>query len=598
LTPNFKKKKKKKKECFYNLTDYEKWKKKGKKGYKVKYYKGLGTSTTKEAKEYFRDLKIVNYIQKDDCNESIDKAFNKKRANDRKVWLQNFDKFKVLDSNETKVTFEDFIEKDLIHFSNDDLHRSIPSLLDGLKPSQRKILYACFKRNLVSEIKVAQLSGYVSEHSGYHHGEASLQGAIIGLAQDYVGSNNLNLLKPNGQFGGRILGGKDSASSRYIFTELCAYTKKIYRPEDLDLLNYLDDDGYKIEPEFYIPIIPMVLVNTVTGIGTGYSTDIPNYNPKDIINYIENKLKNINTNKVHPYYNNFKGTILINKTTLINTINEPISYLTKGIYKRINATKVEITELPIGTWTENYKLFLESLLIDKSNPNKKQILRSFDDNSTESEIHFTLRFSAVVLMKLLKKINKDDNVDNFEKQFKLTSKLNLTNMHLYNKKGIITKYNVVEDIINEFYDVRLLLYKIRKEYILERIKKDLELISYKVKFIKEIINDTLDLRKKSKNTIEKILKSKEYPELTTKIVIKPKTIDKYIHNIKQKIIINKDKLSFDYLIKMPLDTLTEEKIKELENSENKKKIEYNKLNELKIDKIYLNELKELKKCLN
>ena len=136
--------------------------------------------------------------------------------------------------------------------------RSIPNICDGLKISQRKILYSAFKKNLTNEIKVAQFSGYVSEQSCYHHGEASLNGAIVGMAQNFVGSNNINLLEPKGQFGTRLQGGKDAASERYIFTELNKLTRMIYPVADDKILEYLDDDGTLVEPIFYVPIIPMV----------------------------------------------------------------------------------------------------------------------------------------------------------------------------------------------------------------------------------------------------------------------------------------------------------------------------------------------------
>ena len=221
LTPVVKVSKGKKVVPFYNLTHYQDWKKahKNGKGWKIKYYKGLGTSTSKEAKEYFSDLRVVKYsVEGGGCDDSIDLAFNKKRADDRKTWLQNYDSSKVLNPDSLEVSYREFIHKELIHFSNEDLRRSVPSICDGLKPSQRKILYCAFKRGLTNEVKVAQLSGYVSEHSAYHHGETSLQMAIVGLAQDYVGANNINLFLPNGQFGSRLLGGKDSASPRYICT--------------------------------------------------------------------------------------------------------------------------------------------------------------------------------------------------------------------------------------------------------------------------------------------------------------------------------------------------------------------------------------------
>jgi len=207
---------------FYNEGEFELWKKDNDVSkWKIKYYKGLGTSTSKEFKEYFAKKKIVSFESTgDESQQMIDMVFNKKRSDDRKEWLSTYNRELFLDTSKASVTYQEFINYDLIHFSKYDNDRSIPNLIDGLKISQRKILYSAFKKKLYNEIKVAQFSGYVSEHSGYHHGEASLNGAIIGLAQNYVGSNNINIFEPLGQFGTRLQGGKDSASERYIFTEL------------------------------------------------------------------------------------------------------------------------------------------------------------------------------------------------------------------------------------------------------------------------------------------------------------------------------------------------------------------------------------------
>ncbi|CAL5341794.1 unnamed protein product [Camellia sinensis] len=122
------------------------------------------------------------------------------------------------------------------------------SVLPNVVPGQRKILFCSFKCNFVKEAKVAQFSGYVSEHSAYLHGEQSLASTIIGMAQDYVGSNNLNLLQPNGQFGTRHQGGKDHASARYIYTQLSPITRFMFPKDDDILLDYLNEDGQSIEP--------------------------------------------------------------------------------------------------------------------------------------------------------------------------------------------------------------------------------------------------------------------------------------------------------------------------------------------------------------
>ena len=144
-------------------------------------------------------------------------------------------------------------------------------------------MYCGFKRNLKSDIKVAQFAGYVSEHSAYHHGEASLAGTIVGMAQTFVGSNNIALLHPAGQFGTRLLGGKDAASPRYIFTRLPALTRLIFHPSDDGLLEYLEDDGQSIEPAYYVPVVPFALCNGADGIGTGWATTVPNYAPRALI---------------------------------------------------------------------------------------------------------------------------------------------------------------------------------------------------------------------------------------------------------------------------------------------------------------------------
>lgn len=151
-------------------------------------------------KTHMKEFSII----KDDERGLIDMAFNKKKADERKDWLKNFQVGTFMDHSVSKICYEDFIHKELILFSMADNIRSIPSIVDGFKPGLRKILFACFKRKLKDEIKVAQLAGYIAEHSAYHHGDASLCASIIGMAQDFVGSNNINLLVPSGQFGTRI----------------------------------------------------------------------------------------------------------------------------------------------------------------------------------------------------------------------------------------------------------------------------------------------------------------------------------------------------------------------------------------------------------
>merc|ERR1719422_2609533 len=299
---------------FFTQNEYEAWKLENDngKGWQIKYYKGLGTSTAAEAKEYFsamEDHRLDFDWKGREDGELIDMAFAKSRADDRKQWMNEYEDGTFVDHSQPKLTYQDFVKLELVQFSRYSVMRSVPSIMDGFKPTQRKVLYCCFKRNLRSDVKVAQLVGYVGEQSAYHHGETSLAGTIISMAQDFVGSNNINLLVPSGQFGTRIQGGSDHASARYIYTRMMPLTRLIFSPLDDAVLDYLDEDGQRIEPRWYAPVIPMVLVNGATGIGTGWSTDVPNYNPITIIENLRLWINKQKMKPMHPWYRGFQGVI-------------------------------------------------------------------------------------------------------------------------------------------------------------------------------------------------------------------------------------------------------------------------------------------------
>jgi DNA topoisomerase-2 len=348
----------------------------------------------------------------------------------------------------------------LKHFSNDDNSRSIPSLIDGLKPSQRKILYGAALRGLdKDEVKVAQLAGFVSDKAAYHHGEASLMGAIIGMAQDFVGSNNINILKPNGQFGTRLKGGKDAASSRYIWTMFEQLTSKIFMTKDTPILNQQDDDGLPIEPEFYAPIIPMILVNGTKGIGTGFSTTIPPFNPKNIIQNIKNKIAKKPYEEMYPWYQSFEGEI---KKKDENNFEIYGKWQIKG-------DKLIITELPIGEWSSDYKEHLEKLLEEepeKKDTKKKQTkdkkknpFLGYKSNNSDKKVYFELDFEPGYL----------NNPKDLESTYHLMKRVSIGNMHLYKSNGTIHKYESIEAILDDYFNVRLELYEKRKNYLLEEL---------------------------------------------------------------------------------------------------------------------------------
>ena len=604
-TPIIKAEKGKEIKQFYNDGEYELWKQTVNTNlWKIKYYKGLGTSTSKEFKEYFENKKIVHFKWTDEkSSEELDKIFNKKRSDDRKEWLINYDKNLYLDTNKEEVTYEEFINKEFIHFSIADNERSIPGP-DGLKTSLRKILYSAFKKGLThekgKEIKVAQFSGYVSENSGYHHGEASLNAGIIGMAQDFLGSNNLNLFMPNGQFGTRRKGGKDAGSERYIFTQLNILTRKIFRKEDDPILDYLNDDGLLVEPQFYVPIVPMILINGSKGIGTGFSTEILSYNIIEIIEILENKLNNkedIINYEINPYYKNFEGTIEnlnINKENKINS-NAVQKYLVKGCYKVIKENKIQITELPIGTWTEDYKCFLESLLDNKTK--EKLLIKDYIETCTDVTIDFIIEFYPGVLNELINKYDDDKSLNELEKYLKLYTLISNSNMHIFNSKQILTKYNNIKDIINEYYELRLLYYSKRKEYLINILKNDLIIIRNQCKFITMNLNDEIDLRKKNNKEINSILKLNNfdsYPEICKSKPIGSESNGSESNPSENNGSESEDSEDYKYLIKMPMDSVSEENVKKLLNNKKNKEEELENLLKITNKEIWLKELNELK----
>jgi DNA topoisomerase-2 len=549
---------------FYNDGEFEEWKEHNDiKGWNIKYYKGLGTSTGKEFKEYFENKKMVEFqFSGKESEDAIDMVFNKKRADDRKDWLKVYDRDAYLDTSKKTIPYEEFINRELIHFSKYDCDRSIPNLMDGLKISQRKIMFATFKRNLTSEIKVAQFSGYVSEHSGYHHGEASLNAAIIGMAQNFVGSNNINLLVPNGQFGTRLQGGKDSASERYIFTLLNKITRTIFPQEDGPILEYLNDDGLSVEPVYYAPIIPMILVNGSKGIGTGFSTDIMCYNPLQIIEYVQNKLRYIEDDiDFLPYYEGFKGQI---------TKISDDKFLIRGKYEKVAQDKIRVTELPVGYWTEDFKEHIEYWCNPGEDKDKNKIpaiIKDYEDMSKDTDVDFTITFVKGKLEEL-ENAKGDHGCNGLEKMLKLYTTNSTTNMHLFDANDTLQKYEKVTDIIDSYYDVRLKMYQTRKDNMIESLERELMMLTNKAKYIQENLDGTIDLRKKKKEQVVEMLQTKGYD------------------------IIDDDE-DYKYLVKMPMDSVAEENVERLNKEHGNKAVELETIKSTSINKMWLDELEKL-----
>lgn len=524
---------------------------------KIKYYKGLGSINPKDTPLFF-GKKMVKYIVDFKSEISVNKVFKDENTDERKKWLSTYDpkisnycidtlpevKDRFSDTKLINAKISDFMEHEMIKFSYEDCKRSLASCIDGLKESQRKVIYAIrkkFKSNKNDFIKVAQLSGYVAEQTDYKHGEQNLCDTIIKFAQNFVGSNNLQLLIPDGQFGTRNEGGKDASNSRYIFTKPDKILNYIFREEDDHIINYTSEG----EPDFFVPILPLILINGSIGIGTGWSCFVPQYNPIEIYNYIYTKLQ---TERITdpldliPYYRNFKGKIIPNE--------DKTKFVTYGKMKRTIIKKkkkekevLKVTELPIGLWIDKFKLHCEKL--------KRAGTLKYENTSSTDKVDFTI-----------------EDLDDVS-VLKLTSNLHTTNMVLFNHRNILTKYSTIDHIFTEYYTVRLHFYQLRKDHMIVELKQKISVQENKLKFILMVVENQ-DFLKKDEVDVISILENKNFLKVNN---------------------------TFDYLLNIYVRNCTLNAIKSLEEKIIKLKKELLMLENTTINKLWLNDLDQLKPYL-
>jgi len=493
-------------ESFYTHAEYKKFSEKNDTSkYKHNYFKGLGTSDDTEIKECF-GKRLLKFTYKTTDDDNIKKAFQKDLSNLRKEWIMEGkppESDFIFTNCELEYSISSYINNQLIEYSIDDCKRSLPNIIDGLKESQRKILYAAFLKNLKEKVKVAQFSGFIGEKTNYHHGENNLCETIIGMAQDFVGSNNIPLFERHGQFGSRISGGKDAAKPRYIFTALEKITRLIFKQEDDDILNYLIDEGECVEPSYYIPIIPMILVNGCEGIGTGWSCSIPCYNPTDIIANIRSWLDCKPLSEMKPWYKGYKGRIEKSNET---------KYTSHSIVTR-HKNKIRVTELPIGMWTDVFKVKVDKLLDEGT-------IRSRRNNCTSDTVDF--------------EIDVDTNFDTVS--IDQTSFIHCSNLVCFDKDGKIKKYKSVVEILEYFCKIRLEYYAIRKTSLIKNLEHQLVILNNKLMFILQVIDKTIPITEIDDIDVE--LEKRKFYKVDS---------------------------SYRYLTQIPMKNLTKTKIKKLQN---------------------------------
>ena len=575
----------KKLQSFFTMPEYEQWKEEpgNQRGWDHKYFKGLGTSRPEDAETYFREidrhLKEFSVMQSHEPP-LIDLAFSKKKADARKEWLRQFTPGTYLDMRIPEITYDDFVNKELILFSIADNQRSIPSVVDGLKPGQRKVMYTCLRRNLKKDLKVVELAGSVSGLTAYAYGETSLQQTIVGLAQNFVGSNNINCLEPSGNFGSRLQGGTDAASARYIYTRLSPFARKVFQTSDEPLLKYNQDDGKDIEPEVYVPVVPMILINGADGIGTGWSSQIPNYSPEDIVENLKRRMAGESKDDMLPMKPWFRGWS--GETEDLGQDRFKFS----GKVQQTGDNEVEITELPVRLWTQDFKDRLEGIIKAEKVPS---FIKDYTEYNTPERVHFIIKMEDKHMKVSLEK--------GLEDTFKLSKTMATTNLVAFDAQGRIHKYATVLDMLEEFFHVRLNFYNKRKQHMLGEMEQDIAKLNNQARFIKMIVDGTLIVNRKKKAALVEELRKlgfKAFPKIADarkqdelEPVVDP---NQDVEEEQENASVGAN--DFDYLLGMAIWSLTQERIEKLQKLIGDKEQDFKVLSETSARELWTRDLDE------
>lgn len=442
-----------------------------------------------------------------------------------------------------KISIENFLNTELVDYASYSTLRAIPSVIDGLKNSHRKVVYSVGK-SLKKETKVSVLAGIVSVETQYLHGDIS--GAIVNLAKDYTGSNNLPLLKPNGNFGSRLI--PENSATRYIFTEKQKYFDSIFLKEDENILIKQEFEGDEIEPLFYVPTIPLILVNGSKGLATGFANNILQRDTSNIIQYLKEFLngKEADANLLNPAIKGFKGKITQDK-------ENSLKYFISG---NITITKktIEVTELPLGYDLRGYIDFLDKL-------QEKGIIKKYDDKSDGEEFRFSITIDSKLLVKDKNYIlEKSGLVKSFTENFTLLDENNQ-----------IKEFSSVKEVIDYYISIKLKYMTKRIEFLLARKEKLLNELKSVLKFIQGVLENKIDLRKDNKNDLIKFCENAN--------------------------LVKKDN-SYDYLFKISILNFTPKKVSDLEKSIEAVEIEINSLKKITPQQMWINDLEYLEKDLN
>ena len=584
----------KQKKNFYSLNEYDTWKQgvgNESRSWNHKYCKGLGSSSALEVRDDGSDPHFVACLYDDTCPQAFRLAFDDKLSNLRKEWIANHKSIPGIEEMRM-LPISKFLYHEFVEFAVVNVHRSIPKVMDGLKEVQRKILWAVLKEwgsgsdkgktsrkwdkkiltGNVKRMKVVTLIGEVIKGCGYLYGDKPLEGAIVGMAQDFVGTNNMPFLAREGSFGDRNDG--KAAAARYVFTKPEWWLPLIFRNEDMALLQQVEDEGELFEPEFFLPILPLVLINGALGIGTGHSTFVPCHNPIDIVAWLFAKIRGEPLPDVLPWYRDFKGEIRVEirlRKPLSDENGETLDDMNPDIpYEIVSQTpETPETETPLAAklrsttsalTTSTDPLGPDDLFVDETvdedvipvesnlpDSNKIQKIVMVVDgkfhmkNNTAivEEVPWNMYFNDYKnwLMTLIEDKTIEDyrslctpNSAYFEvvgmknptlTKLRLTRSFGLTNMCLLNMTGIKgrpQKYKSTLDILEYFYEQRLPYYDMRRQNIINSIEAKIKKMNLRMQFIRAVLDDKIVIFRRKKADIIAQVESLGLPkELGTEV---------------------------------------------------------------------------------
>ena len=473
----------------------------------IKYYKGLGALSNAFAKTIFADMDkhvVTLMFSGAPCADSLARFFDERKADERKKFLTDvYDPRRQFDFSRETASIGEWCEEDLSHFLMYNNTRSLPHVVDGLKTSQRKVLHGCFKLKFVKgrkeEMKVFQMVGSIASETKYHHGDASLTGTLTKMAAEYPGSNTVALLWGDGQFGSKLR--HAPASSRYISSFLEPVTRFLFPAEDDCVLDYVEIEGKAVEPVFFCPVVPLLLINGAEGIGSGWSTFVPQFKPIDVLNRVRYHIRTTfegdaamdeGAPQLVPWYRGFEGTIERDDDGNFTSVGVVTTRVAGA------AASVTISQLPIGAKEDaEYVEDLKKLLVDRG------VCATALDVTQDTEDVWKTRITFKTTAAALEGVN-------LEELLKMRRRLPVSNMNLWGRDGELDGYTV-DKVVSAHAEERMRMYEKRIAAQLVVAQEEFDVAHAKKRYIDMVRTGGIELRVETKAQLYEQIEAAGFP---------------------------------------------------------------------------------------